>query len=177
MSETIACPHNVDGYCQVSTELAQMPVPIAHDACAACILQSHPRTKNSVTCSKAIQYRSYVGMLPTEELLECVKPPSRGVGTEMEFLIEKTRSFLHRVGLGWLLPPRAQCGCPAMRSFLNQQGIPGCLRNRQRITTEILDRWRTHLPVIRFVPIARFLIGIYLKHAMRRYQKKEIAHG
>ncbi len=177
MSEPMDCPHNVDGYCQVSTDLAQMPVPIARDACAACILQTHPRTKNSVTCSKAIQYRSYVGMLPTEELLECVKPPARGVGTEMEFLIERTRSFLHYIGLGWLLPPRAQCGCSDMRSFMNQQGISGCLRKRHQITTEILQRWSNHLPAIRFVPLARLLIGFYLKLAMRRFQKKEIAHG
>jgi len=33
------------------------------------------------------------------------------------------------------------------------------------------------LPAIRFVPLARLLIGFYLKLAMRRFQKKEIAHG
>jgi hypothetical protein len=109
-----------DGYCQISTDLAQVPVPIAQDACAACILQSNPRSKNSVTCSKAIQYRTLVGMLPTPELLDCVKPPSSGVGTELETLIEKTRSFLRRVWLGWLIPPRVQCGCSTTRRLMNQ---------------------------------------------------------
>ena len=177
MSEPINCPHNVDGYCQVSTDLAQMPVPIAQDACAACILQTHPRTKNSVTCSKAIQYRTFVGMLPTEELLECVKPPARGVGTEMEVLIEKTRGFLNYLRFGWLIPPRDRCGCAAMRSFMNQQGIRGCGRNRHHINDEILDRWRKHIPAIRFLPLTRFLIGVYLNCAMRRFKTKESAHG
>ena len=177
MTRPIECPHNVDGYCQISTDLAQMPVPIAQDACAACILQANPRTKNSVTCSKAIQYRTLVGMLPTDELLECVKPPSRGVGTELESLIEQTRSFLHRVWLGWLIPPRVQCGCSATRSSMNQQGVLGCLRNRNKLADEILDRWRKHVPIIRFVPLSRFLVGIYLIQAIRRFQNKETANG
>jgi hypothetical protein len=60
---------------------------------------------------------------------------------------------------------------------MNQQGISGCLRKRHQITTEILQRWSNHLPAIRFVPLARLLISFYLKLAMRRFQKKEIAHG
>lgn len=177
MSEPIPCPHNVDGYCQISSQLAQVPVPIAEDACAACILQSNPRTKNSVTCSKAIQYRTLVGMLPTDELLECIKPPSRGVGTELESLIEQTRLFLQRVWLDWLIPPRVQCGCSATRSSMNQQGILGCLRNRNELANEMLDRWKKHLPMIRFVPWSRFLVVIYLTLAIRRFQSKETANG
>jgi|GEM_PF-744755 len=177
MSDSIDCLHNIDGYCQISTDLAQMPVPIAQDACAACILQTNPRTKNSVTCSKAIQYRTLVGMLPTDELLDCVKPPTRGVGTELEILIEQTRSFLTRVWLGWLIPPRVHCGCSSTRSFMNQQGILGCLRNRDELADDILARWRVHLPFIRFVPLSRFLVGIYLIQAIRRFHNKETANG
>jgi hypothetical protein len=100
MSNSKDCPHKVDGYCQISSDLAQVPVPIAQDACEACIQQSPPRAKNSVTCSKAIQYRTLVGMLPTPELLECIKPPTQGVGTELELLIEKTRRTLNWLCLG-----------------------------------------------------------------------------
>lgn len=177
MSETIECPHDVDGYCQISTDLAQVPVPIAQDACAACILQSNPRSKNSVTCSKAIQYRTLVGMLPTPELLECVKPPTQGVGTELESLIEKTRSFLQRVWLGWLIPPRVQCGCSATRRLMNQQGPRGCMHNRAQLANEIYDRWRKHLPLVRYLPLSRCLVRIYLTQAIRRFQNKETANG
>lgn len=177
MSDPIACPHNTDGYCQISTDLAQIPVPIAQDACDACVLQSNPRSKNSVTCSKAIQYRTLVGMLPTPELLECIKPPTRGVGTELEMLIEQTRSILQCVWLGWLIPPRIQCGCSATRSFMNQEGIVGCTRNRSKLADAILDRWRKHMPIIRFVPLSRFLVGIYLTQSIRRFQNKETTNG
>jgi len=177
MNDPTDCPHNIGGYCQISTDLAQMPVPIALDACAACVLQPNPRTKNAVTCSKAIQYQTLVGMLPTEELLECVKPPSRGVGTELEILIEKTRSLLQRVWLGWLIPPRVQCGCSATRSYMNQQGIHGCLRNRDHLADEILARWKKHLPAIRFIPFSRFMVGVYITRAIQRFHNKETAHG
>jgi hypothetical protein len=177
MNDPTDCPHNIGGYCQISTDLAQMPVPIAQDACAACVLQPNPRTKNAVTCSKAIQYQTLVGMLPTEELLECVKPPSRGVGTELEILIEKTRSLLQRVWLGWLIPPRVQCGCSATRSYMNQQGIHGCLRNRDHLADEILARWKKHLPAIRFIPFSRFMVGVYITRAIQRFHNKETAHG
>ena len=177
MSNSVPCPHNVDGYCQISTDLAQVPVPIAEDACAACILQANPRTKNPVTCSKAIQYRTLVGMLPTEELLDCVKPPLRGVGTELEILIEKTRILLQRFRLAWIIPPRVRCGCSTTRSYMNQQGIHGCLRNRNQLTDEILARWKKHLPTIRFVPFARLMVGVCVDRAIQRFQNKETAHG
>jgi len=177
MIESNQCPHDVNGYCQVSTDLAQVPVPIAQDACVACILQAQPRTKNSVTCSKAIQYRTLVGMLPTEDLLECVKPPSRGVGTELTLLIEQTRGVLQLVRLDWLIPPRVKCGCSTTQSFMNQQGTLGCLRNRNELAKEILTRWKKHLPFIRFVPLSRFIVQIYITQAIRRFQNQEIANG
>jgi hypothetical protein len=177
MTSPIDCKHQVDGNCQISTDLAQMPVPIAQDACAACILQANPRTKNAVTCSKAIRYRSLAGMLPTEELLECVKPPSRGVGAELEILIEKTRKFLKCVRLGWLIPPPVQCGCAATRSYMNQLGIHGCLSNRNLLIDAILGRWKKHLPAIRFIPFTRFIVGDYITRAIERFQDKETTYG
>ena len=123
MSNSTDCPHNVDGYCQISSDLAQVPVPIAQDACAACIQQATPKAKNSVTCSKAIQYRTLVGMLPTPELLECIKPPTQGVGTELELLIEKTRRTLNWLCLGWLIPDKFNCGCHSTKSRMNEMGV------------------------------------------------------
>jgi hypothetical protein len=176
-TEPIECPHNVDGYCQISTQLADMPVPIARDACAACILQSNPRTKNSVTCSKAIQYRTIVGMLPTEELLDCVKPPAKGVGTELEILIERTRTFLQRLRLDWLLPPPVNCGCSTTKALMNTQGALVCLNSRREHAREILHRWTNHLPAIRFIPFVRFLIERYIVRAAHNLQAKEKTHG
>ena len=177
MGESIECPHNVDGNCQVSTRLADMPVPIARDACAACILQSNPRTKNSVTCSKAIQYRTLVGMLPTEELLDCVKTPSKGVGTELQILIERTRTFLQRLRLDWLLPPPIDCGCSATKALMNTQGAIACLNHRHEHARDILQRWKDHFPTIRFVPCVRFLIERYIIRAANNIQSKENTHG
>jgi len=177
MSEPIECPHNVDGYCQISTHLADMPVPIANDACAACIMQSNPRSKNAVTCSKAIQYRTLVGMLPTQELLDCVRPPSKGVGTELEILIERTRTFLRRLRLDWLLPPPIDCGCSATKALMNAQGAGVCLKNRHAHARDILHRWKNHLPAIRFFPLVRFLIERYIIRAANNLQTKETTHG
>jgi hypothetical protein len=116
-------------------------------------------------------------MLPTPDLLECIKLPTRGVGTELETLIEQTRGLLQRVWLGWLIPQRVQCGCSATRSFMNQEGVVGCARNRAKLADEILNRWRKHVPIIRFIPLSRFLVGIYLTQAIRQYQNKETANG
>ncbi|MFN7845253.1 MAG: hypothetical protein ACK5N9_26320 [Pirellula sp.] len=177
MTESSECPHNAEGYCQISTDLAQVPVPIAEDACAACILQTNPRTKNPVTCSKAIQYRTMIGMPPTQELLDCVKTPSRGFGTELESLIESTRQLLSRLRLAWIIPPRAKCGCSVLRNLMNQQSLRECIISRDTITNDIWDRWKKHLPAIRLVPFSRFMVGIYVNRAIQRFKKKESAHG
>lgn len=176
-SESIECSHNVDGHCQVSTRLADMPVPIANDACAACILQPNPRDKNAVTCSKAIQYRTIVGMLPTQELLDCVRPPSKGVGTELENLIERTRTFLQRLRLDWLLPPPIDCGCSATKTLMNTQGAIACLNHRREHANDILERWMDYLPAIRFIPCVRLLIEQYIVRAANNLQSKEKPHG
>ena len=177
MSNSIDCPHNVDGYCQISSDLAQVPVPIAHDACAACIQQSTPRAKNSVTCSKAIQYRTLVGMLPTPELLECIKPPTQGVGTELELLIEKTRRTLNWLCLGWLIPDKFNCGCHSTKSRMNEMGVRKCLRNNETLSAEILTRWIVHVPPIRFIPFVLTIIGLYVLRAAYNAESKEKLHG
>jgi hypothetical protein len=177
MSNSVPCPHIVDGYCQISTDLAQVPVPIAADACAACILQANPRAKNPVTCSKAIQYRTIIGMLPTQDLLDCVKTPSRGVGTELESLIESTRHLLSRFRLAWLIPPRVECGCSVLRNQMNQQNLNECILHRNIITNDVWARWKKYLPTIRFIPFARLMVGVYVNRAIQRFQNKETAHG
>ncbi len=100
---TEQCPHSRDGLCQISTNLAGLPVPLAEDACNACQLQQNPRAVNRVTCSKAIHARTLAGHIPTEELLQCVQPPKDGVGTELERLIDRTRLFLAMIRLDWII--------------------------------------------------------------------------
>jgi hypothetical protein len=177
MSNSIDCPHNLDGYCQISSDLAQVPVPIAHDACAACIQQTMPRSKNSVTCSKAIQYRTLVGMLPTPELLECIKPPTQGVGTELELLIEKTRRTLNWLCLGWIIPDKFNCGCHSTKSRMNEMGARKCLRTNENLSAEILSRWMLHVPPIRFIPFVLTIIRFYVLRAAYNAETKEKLHG
>ena len=152
-------------------------VPIAQDACAACIQQSTPRAKNSVTCSKAIQYRTLVGMLPTPELLECIKPPTQGVGTELELLIEKTRRTLNWLCLGWLIPDKFNCGCHSTKLRMNEMGVRKCLRNNETLSAEILTRWIVHVPPIRFIPFVLTIIGFYVLRAAYNAESKEKLHG
>ena len=176
MSNSTDCQHNVDGYCQISSDLAQLPVPIAQDACAACIQQATPRAKNSVTCSKAIQYRMLVGMLPTTELLECIKPPTKGVGTELELLIEKTRRALSWICLGWLIPDDLACGCRSTKTRMNEMGVWKCLRSNEELSVEILAHWIKYIPMIRFIPFVLTIIAMYILRAAFNAESKEKAH-
>ena len=116
-------------------------------------------------------------MLPTQELLDCVRPPSKGVGTELEILIERTRTFLRRLRLDWLLPPPIDCGCSATKALMNAQGAGVCLKNRHAHARDILHRWKNHLPAIRFFPLVRFLIERYIIRAANNLQTKETTHG
>ena len=176
MNRPIECKHNMEGYCQISSELAQVPVPIAHDACAACIQHAKPRSKNSVTCSKAIQYRALVGMLPTPDLLECVKPPTTGVGTELELLIEKTRRALSWLCLGWLIPDDFACGCRSTKTRMNEMGVWKCLRSNEELSVEILAHWIKYIPMIRFIPFVLTIIAMYILRAAFNAESKEKAH-
>ncbi len=136
---TEQCPHSRDGLCQISTNLAGLPVPLAEDACNACQLQQNPRAVNRVTCSKAIHARTLAGLIPTEELLQCVQPPKDGVGTELERLIDRTRLFLAMIRLDWIIPTSEKCGCNAAKSRLNADGPTACVQNRRLHATEITD--------------------------------------
>jgi hypothetical protein len=59
---------------------------------------------------------------------------------------------------------------------MNQQGPLGCMHNRTQLANEIHDRWRKHLPLVRYLPLSRCLVGIYLTQAIRRFQNKETAN-
>ncbi len=173
MSNEIDCPHKQDGLCQISTNLAGIPVPLADDACAACVLQKNPRTINRVTCSKAIHVQSISGLVPNQELLDCVNPPKQGVGTELERLIERTRSILAFVRLDWIVPTSVNCGCNATRSRMNADGPAACIANRQFHASDILERWEKHFPPIRFFPFTRSIIATYIRRAVQITRRKE----
>ena len=177
MIDPTDCQYNQDGYCKISSDLAKAPLPIANDACAACLQQTWPRTKNPVTCSKAIEYLSIVQMPIPQELLECVKPPTNGVGTELENLIEKTRRVFSWVCLGWLIPEPIYCGCGSTKTRMNELGVWGCLRERENLAFEILARWIKHFPTIRFIPFVHSIIEGYIVRAVFKSQSKENIHG
>ena len=176
-TETIPiCRFNVNGVCTISTELAGMEVPIAADACRACIAAAHPQAINRVTCSKAIHTRLIHGLPPTPKLLECVSPPQRGVGTELERMIAVTRRWLAWIGLGWILPEpgTAECGCQSLRTEMNLAGPVGCLDHRERYAQNMFDRWCSHAKIVGRIPGARSITGFYIKQAIRKARSKEI---
>lgn len=170
---TEQCPHSRDGLCQISTNLAGLPVPLAEDACNACQSQQNPRTVNRVTCSKAIHARTLAGLVPTEELLQCVNPPKNGVGTELERLIDRTRRYLVMIRLDWIIPTSEKCGCNAAKSRLNADGPAACIQNRRLHTTEIYSRWLKHWRGVRYIPLARHLITAFIVRAAQNTQRKE----
>ena len=133
------CPHNRDGLCQVSTRLAAMPVPIADDACQACLQQKSPCTINRVTCSKAIQIRLAAGMPAPQELLDCVRPPESGVGTELARMIDTTRGWLHMLRLDWIIPQPVACGCGPIRAAMNYDSPQQCWQKRAFYARNILQ--------------------------------------
>lgn len=169
------CPHKQDGLCQISTNLAGVPVPLADDACAACQLQANPRSVNRVTCSKAIHARTLAGLVPTEELLDCVNPPKQGVGTELERLIDRARFILAVVRLDWIIPSSQQCGCNATKSRLNTDGPTACIASRRLHAAEIYVRWSKHWRQARYVPFAHSLIAAFITRAAKNARHKESA--
>jgi hypothetical protein len=177
MSDPTDCQYNEYGYCKISSDLANAPVPIANDACAACASQTRPRSKNPVTCSKAIEYLSIVRMPIPQHLLECVKPPTQGPGTELETLIEKTRRVFRWFCLGWLIPETRYCGCSSTKTRMNELGVWGCMRERETLAIEILARWIKHFPTIRFIPFIHNIIEGYIVRAVFKTQTKEDHHG
>jgi hypothetical protein len=170
---TEQCPHSRDGLCQISTNLAGLPVPLAEDACNACQLQPNPRAVNRVTCSKAIHARTLAGLIPTEELLQCVQPPKDGVGTELERLIDRTRHFLAMIRLDWIIPTSERCGCNAAKSRLNADGPVACVHNRRLHATEIYGRWLKHWSGVRYIPLAHRLITAFIVRAAQNTRRKE----
>jgi hypothetical protein len=116
-------------------------------------------------------------MLPTPELLECIKPPTQGVGTELELLIEKTRRTLNWLCLGWIIPDKFNCGCHSTKSRMNEMGARKCLRTNENLSAEILSRWMLHVPPIRFIPFVLTIIGFYVLRAAYNAESKEKLHG
>ena len=177
MSDPTDCQYNQYGYCKISSDLASAPVPIANDACAACVSQTRPRSKNPVTCSKAIEYLSIVRMPIPQHLLECVTPPTQGPGTELETLIEKTRRLLSWICLAWIIPTRITCGCHSTKKLMNEMGPRMCIREGDELSAEILKRWIIHVPPIRFIPFVLTIIGFYILRASYIAQSKEKPNG
>jgi hypothetical protein len=171
------CSHNHDGYCKISSDLAKIPVPIAEDACAACIKQTNFRAKNSVTCSKAIYQLNLVRMPIPQELLDCLKPPTTGPGAELEKLIEKTRRVFSWFCLGWLIPDTFYCGCSSTKTRMNELGAWGCLREADDLAIEILARWIKHFPTVRYIPFVTNILAIYVVRAVVNTSAKENQNG
>ena len=167
------CPHNQHGLCQVATRLAGIPVPIADDACHACLQQKSPCTINRVTCSKAIQIRLAAGMPAPQELLDCVRPPESGVGTELERMIDTTRQWLHMLRLDWIIPQPVACGCGPIRAAMNYDSPQQCLQKRAFYARNIANSWISFLPALRFMPLKQQLINCYLRLAIQRVMRKE----
>jgi hypothetical protein len=114
-------------------------------------------------------------MIPSDELLACINPPKPGVGTELERLIDRTRTFLAMIRLDWLIPKSEKCGCNAARNRLNADGPHGCIANREVHALEIYQRWQAHWPLVRFLPMAKWIIQRYITRAAQNFERKESA--
>lgn len=171
--DEISCPHKQQGLCLVSTRLAGIPVPLAEDACRACFLQASPREVNRVTCSKAIYSRRQAGLPVLQELLDCVRPPEQGVGSELQRLIETTRQWLARLHWDWIIPAPISCGCGSVRSALNSDSPTQCWEKRSAYIQNMVQRWIAHQPALKFVPCKKMLIASYLRIAVQRALRKE----
>lgn len=169
------CSYKQDGLCQISSELADLPVLLADDACEACQLQPNPQAINRVTCSKAIHARKTAGLVPSQELLNCINPPKQGIGTELAKLIERTQLVLAYVGLAWLIPTSDRCGCDTARCHLNAQERTACLANVRAHADDIYTRWQQHLKWVRFIPLVRLLIAAYIRRAAENFRRQESA--
>lgn len=172
--ESTRCPHDRDGLCQISTSLAEVPVMIAVDACSACEQIDKPRNVNQVTCSKALHARTLIGLPPTDQLLQCLRPQQPGVGTELAKLIETTRQLLRFVRLGWLIPQNSGCGCGELREEMNAAGTVGCRAQLLTYAAQIRERWQTFVPVTGKIPGLGKLIQLYIYAAIARAQRKEV---
>lgn len=129
------CKYAVNGSCEISSELAGIPVPLDDKACRSCSEQSKPRALNRVTCLRAGYALKQAGKPPTEEVSDCTeafkrKTISRGPGTELRKLLP---------WFSWYKEVDSCEPCSDRQCCMNKWGAVGCQENIEQIVAWILE--------------------------------------
>lgn len=164
-SSAKTCRFAMDGQCQVSTLLAEVPVPLHPATCHTCKLQDSPMAVNRVTCSAARAARVKAGLDTGEDLHRCLAPKKSGIGTELETIILVWQQRLGRLGMGWLLAKSQDCNCEAMKAELNAISIEEATRYRAQLAQWIHDNWQKRFPQL---ALLRFFTRLAANYALSR---------
>jgi hypothetical protein len=125
----IKCSHAKNGLCEVSTKLANIDVPLAEDACLACVNHDPAQSINHVTASKAIYVLRKQNLEVPIHLYKHIKPiENKGPGTELSKLISWFKAITD-----------SKCKCNKRVRKMNQWGPDECERRRPTIR-----RWLRH---------------------------------
>lgn len=148
------CPYKINNLCQVSTDLAGLPVLAADDACAVCCTQPNARNINYVTCSKAIYTLLQAGKPVPDHLYKPIKDKVfKGPGTELKKLIS---------WFVWNKKVKNCTTCKNRESRMNLWGPDGCEKNISTIVKWLEESANTHnLPFSKRIALAAIRKAIH----------------
>lgn len=150
----VQCKYMISGLCQISTDLAEVPVPLAEDACIACTnLKVNPQQINAVTISKALYVLGNVKSERRQKLLQQLHQLQNiksGTGTELRKLIS------------WFPVSKKNCrSCRNLESRMNKWGPETCKKKTQYIKKKLKIACQR-----RNLPYSDKLVSILLERAI-----------
>lgn len=167
------CRFAVAGQCQVSSLIAEVPVPLHPSTCHACKLQDSPMAVNTITCSAARLAVVKAGRDVDPDLQRCLAPKQTGIGTELESIIHAWQHRLGWIGLGWLLEKSASCGCESMKLELNSISIIESRKYSGDLARWIHANWEKRFPKMKpIAPLTRLAAAYALRSAIDSYEAK-----
>ena len=161
MNDLPHCEHRSKGLCQISTQLAGIPVKAAADACQVCSNLPNPHCDNHVTRSKAI-YTLYLTKSEIPPNLRqgvhhnpAAEPINKGPGTELEKLIS------------WFKSSSDSCGCRDKVQKMNRWGPDKCETN-----IDLIKKWLRESAAKENIPYIDFIATVLIKKAIKNARAK-----
>lgn len=160
MLENTECQFARDGFCEVSTLLASLPVVLDEKACRACRLNANPRSINPVTCSRAAWAARRAGMPVPPETFNCVKEGQNyGPGTELKRILSR------------ITKTNKNCGCESRANIMNVWGPDECERRMPEIVGWLREEAHKKWPATKVLPIDWAIENI-VRRAINRARRK-----
>lgn len=152
------CQHNNHDICQLATGLANRPVKLDPEACAACQRELVPMAVNRVTAAIASFAQMQAGVRVDRELAHIATGEYNLAGYRLE-------RYIHRWAKLLRIQPPENCGCDSWVNKMNAWGVDGSLERIDEITDQVFDNLKeTYLAGITSV---KWLTKAFIKQRIR----------